>query len=477
MVLNGSFEQLSKADDLVPAAWSLIGPREGVSVDKSVALSGSTSLKLVYAGGGYIGVSQSLAAAPYRGRLLQFSAKFKTSSAPGGSTGLWIRTNDAAGKVVGFQTTYSHPLDVANGWQERRAFIFVAPEAARLTFGVVLSGQGTINVDEATISVLENVEQKPLSSTAASFLDQSLALVRERALFASNVDWVAVRGRAVLIASGAKSTSDTYPAIEYALSSLGDFHSRFLNPNAERRLRSDGGVPPSEVTSAKFPRVAYVAVPQHVGSSRARATALADDIQKRIRLLNDASLCGWIVDLRRDFGGNMYPMIAGLSPLLGDGTLGYFVSGDVKTPWWVQGGAAGLGAPVDAASAAATSTEPFVIRDSSRVPVALLIGPGTASSGEMTLISFLGRGRVRTFGAPTSGQSTANEVIRLSDGSAIALTTALAADRTGHVYGGKIVPDEHIEGATAASAAEADAAVRAASEWLRSAAICAARAE
>ena len=34
---------------------------------------------------------------------------------------------------------------------------------------------------------------------------------------------------------------------------------------------------------------------------------------------------GWIVDLRGNFGGNMWPMLLSVEPLIGNGTLGYFV--------------------------------------------------------------------------------------------------------------------------------------------------------
>ena len=33
----------------------------------------------------------------------------------------------------------------------------------------------------------------------------------------------------------------------------------------------------------------------------------------------------WIIDLRENWGGDMYPMIAGLAPIIGEGTYGYFV--------------------------------------------------------------------------------------------------------------------------------------------------------
>jgi carboxyl-terminal processing protease len=52
----------------------------------------------------------------------------------------------------------------------------------------------------------------------------------------------------------------------------------------------------------------------------------ATDAQDAIRFLAPSASCGWIVDLRRDLGGDFYPMLAGVGPLLGDGQAGSFVT-------------------------------------------------------------------------------------------------------------------------------------------------------
>jgi C-terminal processing protease CtpA/Prc len=74
-------------------------------------------------------------------------------------------------------------------------------------------------------------------------------------------------------------------------------------------------------------------------------------------------------------------------------------------------------------------------------PIAVLTSQHTSSSGEATLVSFLGMDRVRTFGLPTAGYSTANTTVELSDGALLVLTVAVMADRTGRRYGTSIVPD------------------------------------
>jgi carboxyl-terminal processing protease len=101
--------------------------------------------------------------------------------------------------------------------------------------------------------------------------------------------------------------------------------------------------------------------------------------------------------------------------------------------------------------------------------VAVLTGPRTASSGEAVTIAFRGRPRTRSFGLPTAGLSTANGTFPLPDGAAIFLTTAVEADRTGRRFGDKIEPDQRVD---AEPAEVGDAAMEAATQWLRASSSC-----
>lgn len=75
-------------------------------------------------------------------------------------------------------------------------------------------------------------------------------------------------------------------------------------------------------------------------------------------------------------------------------------------------------------------------------PVAVLVGPTTASSGEAVAIAFRGRSSTRLFGATTRGLTTANRVFPLSDGSLLNLTTAAFVDRLVTPYQNGVTPDE-----------------------------------
>jgi carboxyl-terminal processing protease len=163
------------------------------------------------------------------------------------------------------------------------------------------------------------------------------------------------------------------------------------------------------------------------------------------------------VDLRGNGGGNMWPMIAGLGPVLGDGPAGVFVDPvGAQTEWGYERGSSTL----DGTTQVAVSAPYRLRRQQPRV--AVLSDNRIASSGEATLISFRGRPGARSFGTATCGLSTSNRGYALSDGAVLILTVAVMGDRHRNKYGDSIAPDEII--------ADPSQAVARAIAWLRSAA-------
>jgi len=187
--------------------------------------------------------------------------------------------------------------------------------------------------------------------------------------------------------------------------------------------------------------------------------------QERVRtLLLDLAARGatrWVVDLRRNLGGNMWPMLAGIGPLAGEGELGAFVAAEERWPWRYAGGEASLG---DEMMACMQGMALPSLPDT--VPVALLTSPLTASSGEIIALSFLGRSGTLLFGEPTRGLTTSNSLYGLPDGAALLITTAHDTDRSGRVFGGPIEPDMPVRIDWAEVQTAADPVLSAALVWL-----------
>lgn len=73
-------------------------------------------------------------------------------------------------------------------------------------------------------------------------------------------------------------------------------------------------------------RIARVSVPAFGGLDDDGLTAFAAAGHAALAAYQEKASCGWVVDLRRNSGGNMWGMLPGLQPLLGEGEVGAFVN-------------------------------------------------------------------------------------------------------------------------------------------------------
>jgi len=167
---------------------------------------------------------------------------------------------------------------------------------------------------------------------------------------------------------------------------------------------------------------------------------------------------GWIVDLRELDGGNPWPVLAALGPLLQGPAIGAFTARGERQEWVVDRGAVRLSGQAPFVD---LQLPPEAAADGA---LAVLIGPRTADGGEAVAVAFKGRPRSRFFGSPTlgAGASTLRDQ-SLSDGTRLRVVSLRLADRAGAVYRGPLQPD-----AAADDAAEADRSLRAAVDWLNS---------
>jgi carboxyl-terminal processing protease len=96
--------------------------------------------------------------------------------------------------------------------------------------------------------------------------------------------------------------------------------------------------------------------------------------------------------------------------------------------------------------------------------IAVLIGGHTASSGEMTAVSFIGKQNAKLFGQESEGYLTINNTLPLSNGAMLNLATGYIADRNKMLHQYKLTPDVVIT-ADAANSND-DATLDAAKKWL-----------
>lgn len=167
------------------------------------------------------------------------------------------------------------------------------------------------------------------------------------------------------------------------------------------------------------------------------AQPLYDKIAK---IKETTSFKGWIIDLRINTGGNIYPMLLALYDFLGNNPVfgvmnnnkdlvsmtkmdkGKYIEGDTITSYIIPNG-----------------------KKLTKTKVAIIIGNATASSGEITALAFKGRKNTIYIGKETMGMTTTNEKRDLPHGAFMALTIGYDSDRYGKFYQ-KIIPDTVISG-------------------------------
>lgn len=227
--------------------------------------------------------------------------------------------------------------------------------------------------------------------------------------------------------------------------------------------REDVAAVPSEPTGGlAVPGVGLITLPDcDLNGILADGRSYQDRVSALLLGLAGQGATRWIVDLRLNHGGNMWPMLSGIGPLAGRGELGAFVRGEERWPWHHEAGKASMDG--EALSEIRGKALPTLLDP---VPIAVLTSPLTASSGEMLTLSFMRRVGTRLFGESTRGLTTSNSLYELPDGAALLVTSAIGADRTGQIHDGPILPDVHIETDWAEFQTTADPVLRAALDWI-----------
>ena len=328
----------------------------------------------------------------------------------------------------------------------------------------------------------------PTHSDPVAYLNRALDEMQTHGLRRSAVDWPRLRADTLARAVGATNAVGTYDAIRFALHSLGDHHSSLhLTPALEALEAEQKATQPSHVSDLAAhenfsPYVGRYGAEGHLEHRDGNAFAFVvvtkcfpendrefvefeTKLQRIVAELDAAHPSGWIVDLRGNVGGNMWPMLAGIGPLLGEGDdLGEFFDSDGHSVWRYRDGVAAEVSNGKTDAYPRIEGKPY--RLSGTPAVAVLIDRSTGSSGEALAIAFRGRPHTRFFGEHTQGASTVNETFALSDGASMWLTIGVQADRTGKMYPDGLAPDQSFPSENQVRPLAEDPVVQAALDWL-----------
>jgi Peptidase family S41 len=400
------------------------------------------------------GTSSTIPADTVRLKRLKLSGELQAAGVSVGAS-LWLRIDKGPAMLM-IENGTGDALKGTTDWTSRVISLPIPPEATTVVFGVLLRGEGSVTVRNLRLEAGAALNSDaPIDPKAKAVVDEALKIARTNSLHRNEIAWPDVERNVRVLAAGSAVSADTYPAIRYLLAALNDSHSFLLPPSQTTAFRTGGASNPLPEIRVGPDGVGAVIMGGYSGGDPAAMKNYAEGVHAALLASHAGAGCGWVLDLRTNTGGNMWPMLAGLKPFLGNEPLGTFESPTGSSPPWRAGQAVGV-------------EPPKTLDVLERAWVAVVTGPRTTSSGEAVTIAFKGRPRTRSFGLPTNGLSTANGNFPLPDGAMIFLTTAIEVDRTGKRYGGKVDPDEQHP----AAGPNGDPAMSAASAWLKNVSEC-----
>ena len=252
-------------------------------------------------------------------------------------------------------------------------------------------------------------------STPYGYVKSSIRIIDKYALYADG-DWSVERKTYLDEAKSLDNFDEAHELVKNALAFAGGKHSTLLAPVTDTASYEEMAPEAYMLEDG----IAYVKLPAHSG------VKVSDDVYTHTVLdflQGHLDAAGVVIDLRDNRGGNMYPMISAVAPLLPDGILLKFQTRKRTSPISLDFVVRSMGLnPVEMAKFPGDT------------PIAILTNDMTGSSGEATLLCFRGLENARTFGAPTAGYASSNQVFPMSDGYSLVLTIGRDVARTGEVF-------------------------------------------
>jgi C-terminal processing protease CtpA/Prc len=317
----------------------------------------------------------------------------------------------------------------------------------------------------AITSNCSSLKQKVL--TPKKYLNEVLEIVEKKSINIDSVDFKTIKYNALSKLSNTNTIQECYPIIRSILRDLGDNHSFLMSKGQVKNWKSTSKY--SDETklftfSGKLlnDNYGYIKMDGFNSGDSFLVQKYADSLQNKIKSIDNKNIKGWVLDLRENTGGNCWPMLTGIGPILGNGICGYFVDRKgKKSSWFYKNGKSGI----NKSTITKVSHQPYKVYDNTK-PIAVLTGSRTGSSGEVVVAAFHNKENTRSFGTKTYGVSTGNQNFNLSDGSMLILTTSIYADRKGRVFGTEIEPDETVEFKYNSIGKKSDLVIQKAIEWI-----------
>lgn len=445
-IFNADFEKSKDTIPFLPKNWNAnqvegfdfkLDNETKVSGEKSICLKSLTSKTTNQ----FLSFSQIVSFEKNQSIRIAISAFIKTKDL-NGNAGLWCQIWDINNEQIGFANLEQQGTIISgnNEWKKYSLILNINSSCKKLLLGGYIQGNGTVWYDDFSINEIP-YSKTPPTKEVKNYIKDFRKIVKTNSIYSDSLNWKNIDKEIKLMSKGMKTITEANSVTSFIVDNLravGDNHSFVLSKEDSEKSNEVNLF--DEQPSGKMldNNIGYLYIPGFLSLNDTACQRFAEKIQsiiKELDMQNDVK--GWIVDLRGNSGGNMYPMIAGLGPLIENGTLGHFINSKNKANynWFYENGKCGSG------NDTLVNVKNYYIPKHRNLKIAVLIGPQTASSGEMTTVSFIGKSNTKLFGKPTAGLTSANQGYILSDNSTLYLAVSIISDRNNEKYLKSILPN------------------------------------
>jgi hypothetical protein len=149
-----SFED--DATGAAPVGWSITTPSTSATIVDSEAAVGRHCVRIDRTVDGAFGnFMQTIDAEPYRGKRIRFKAFVRSEPEPGvsGRAQMWLRVDREDGGIGFFDNMRDRPITSAE-WTRYEITGNIADDARAIALGVMVSGRGSVWVDELSVEII-----------------------------------------------------------------------------------------------------------------------------------------------------------------------------------------------------------------------------------------------------------------------------------------------------------------------------------
>jgi len=312
-------------------------------------------------------------------------------------------------------------------------------------------------------------------SETALTLDKIIEHAETASLYRKNIDWTALKKEMYVLAKNADSVSQLKPALDLMLEKLNDTHGRVFHNNQylsyyigenKEHLKNMTSEVYNEIQSGQVYEFKALLLQDNIGYVRIVGLPVGDnqkmstDIRNAVCDVIEKGAKKWIIDLRYNGGGNMFPMVEGISNIIGDGHIGGTkgVTKEESSIWQIKNASFFY----DEQNVAIPNICPV----SDIQNIAILTSVYTASSGEALAVILKNRPKTKFFGTKTNGKVTATDWKQIDSLTAMSISVSYYKDRKNNLYDQYVDVDEVIEFEPKVEM-EDDKGIKKAIEWLK----------